>query len=86
MTKYKIGCCFFVNESDELLGIMTDGDIRRLLLKNNKINMININDINTNYHSEIDFNKFIKDCEKHNYIPILDNNKIIGIINLFGIC
>jgi arabinose-5-phosphate isomerase len=32
MTKYKIGCCFFVNKKDKLLGIMTDGDLRRLLI------------------------------------------------------
>lgn len=32
MTKYKIGCCFFVNESNELLGIITDGDLRRLMI------------------------------------------------------
>ena len=34
MTKYKIGCCFFVNNENKLIGILTDGDIRRLILKN----------------------------------------------------
>lgn len=80
MTKYKIGCCFFVNNMDQLLGIMTDGDIRRLILKNNDIKYITIKDINSNHYYETNLNKYIKKCKKYNYIPILDNNIIIGLI------
>ena len=50
MTKYNIGCCFFINKYNKLLGLLTDGDIRRLIL--NKNNIININNINKNYYYE----------------------------------
>jgi arabinose-5-phosphate isomerase len=32
MTKHRLGIACFTNESNELLGILTDGDLRRLLL------------------------------------------------------
>jgi len=82
MTKYKIGCCFFLNQINELIGILTDGDIRRLLLEDENKKIININDINKNYYYETNLEKFIYECKKCNYIPILDNSNIlIGIIN-----
>jgi arabinose-5-phosphate isomerase len=80
MTKYKIGCCFFTNEENELIGILTDGDIRRLILNNDNIKEIKIDDINTNFYYETDLDKFISNCEKYNYISILKEKKIIGII------
>jgi arabinose-5-phosphate isomerase len=82
MTKYKIGCCFFVNDDNELIGILTDGDIRRLLLKDENKKIININDINKSYYYEENLDKFIYECKK-GYIPIIINNKLIGIINYF---
>lgn len=32
MSKYKYGICFCVNKKDKLLGILTDGDVRRKIL------------------------------------------------------
>ena len=82
MTKYKIGCSFFVNNENELIGILTDGDIRRLLLNDENKKIININDINKNYYSETNLEKFIYECNKGSkgYIPILSDKVIIGII------
>jgi len=84
MTKYKIGCCFFLNNQLELLGILTDGDIRRLLLKTPDLKEISINELNRNFYCESDKNKFIKDLKHYNYIPILSDLKLIGIINKFN--
>ena len=83
MTEYKIGCCFFVDKDNKLLGLLTDGDIRRLILTKTSIDAITINHVNTNFYYEEDKNKFITMCKKVNYIPILENetSKIIGIIN-----
>ena len=38
MTNYSIGCCFFVTKDNHLIGVLTDGDIRRLLLKKIDLN------------------------------------------------
>ena len=81
MTKYKIGCCFFINKNDELIGILTDGDIRRILIDNPKINIIFKENINKDYYYETDMERSIFDYENYYYIPITnENNKIIGIV------
>ena len=83
MTKYKIGCCFFINNENELLGLLTDGDIRRLLVKNDKLNKITINDITKNYHYENDLDKMIYEIQNnHNFIPVICNKKLIGIFRI----
>ena len=83
MTKYEIGCCFFVNSNEKLIGILTDGDIRRLLLTNN-IKNITIDNINTKYKCFENKNEYLSNLNninENNYFPILENNKIIGIIS-----
>lgn len=82
MNKKKIGCCFFIDKQIKLIGILTDGDIRRLLLKTPDLKEISINELNTNFYCETDTNKFIKDLKHYNYIPCLENktNKLLGII------
>ena len=83
MTKYKIGCCFFVNNKNELIGIITDGDIRRLLLVNPTIRNITINNINIHYISECDQNKYVSDIQPIGYIPIVQKKKLIYIIDSY---
>ena len=82
MTKYSIGCCFFIKDN-KLYGILTDGDIRRLLL-NDDIKEISIEDINQNYNYEYDENKlikYIKDVKRIKFFPVIIDQKIIGIIS-----
>ena len=84
MTKSSIGCCFFVNTNNEYIGLLTDGDIRRLLIKNNNLNIIKIEHINNNSYYETDTNKYliyIDNIKKKKFIPIIENNKILGIIS-----
>ena len=83
MTKYSIGCCFFINNESELLGLLSDGDIRRLLCIKKDIIIINLNDINTQYHYETELDKMINQIENKNrykFFPVLENKKLIGII------
>ena len=81
MTKYLIGYCFFTDKNGNLLGILSDGDIRRLLIEDPEKKLINFDDINKNYYFETDFNKYIISCKNYSYIPILIDGKIIGIIS-----
>lgn len=83
MTKFSIGCCFFVNNDDELKGILSDGDIRRLLCDNRNLDVIGYENINNNFYFETDLKKMyceIINIKKYKFIPIIDNKKIIGII------
>tara|TARA_Y200000002_G_scaffold279964_1_gene234102 strand:+ start:410 stop:1318 length:909 start_codon:yes stop_codon:yes gene_type:complete len=83
MTKYSIGCCFF-SINNEMVGLLTDGDIRRLLINNINKKTLELDDLNTNFYYETDIEKLVADIKvikKKKFIPILDENKkIIGII------
>ena len=85
MTNYSMGCCFFINRENKLLGLLTDGDIRRILLKEPSIEYLTKKMINTTFHFENDMSKLVMNIinsQKSKFIPILDRNKkILGIID-----
>lgn len=85
MTNKKIGCCFFVDKNDILLGILTDGDIRRLLIKTTNLQTITLEHINTKYVYETDIEKYYCDIIKsHLYIPILSvDKKLISVLYVY---
>ena len=83
MTQKKIGCCFFINKNKEMLGLITDGDIRRILLKNNNLSKLKLDNINTDFIFLQNKNEYMcnLNLEKNIYVPVLENKKIIGILN-----
>ena len=85
MTNYSMGCCFFINRENKLLGLLTDGDIRRILLKEPSIEYLTKKMINTTFHFENDMSKLVMNIinsQKSKFIPILDRDKkILGIID-----
>lgn len=82
MTNYSMGCCVFVDDDNKFIGILTDGDIRRLLLNNDNKENVYIGNINSNCYCEHNIDKLVIDCNKKSYIPVIDdNNNVIGMID-----
>ena len=83
MTEKRIGCCCFTDKNNNLIGILTDYDIRKLLLQNNTLQSININNINQKFFYETDCEKFLNDVKiKNKFIPILKERKVVGIFRI----
>lgn len=81
MSMNHIGCSLFVDNNNKLIGILSDGDIRNLFLKNDNLDEIDIYMINKDCICETDNNKLIINFSKQlKYIPIVDNQK--RLINL----
>ena len=82
ITKFKMGYCCFLNENGILIGLLTDGDLRRLLIREeNKIH-INYDDINKSYYFITNLHTYLCDLKKYQYIPIIDKNKkILGVVH-----
>jgi len=81
--------CLIINDGKKLLGTLTDGDMRREILKGKKFSetiesCYNKNPIviNTNQASELDIQKFL--IEKKIFaVPIIDkSNMILDVITL----
>ena len=72
---------FVVDDSNVLLGVITDGDIRRFLIKGNKLDCICLDFMRTDYKfvfcDEIHKAKILVDKKIATYIPILDKHKKI---------
>ena len=85
MTKKKIGFIIINNIENEIIGILSDGDIRRLLIKNENLTEINMEEINKNYYKIENTHLFFKDLKgillKYKFIPIVQNKKCIGILH-----
>jgi CBS domain-containing protein len=75
-----------VDNANNMLGLLTDGDIRRSLYDNSDLKIITDEIINKNYFYLTDTNKRIIDIDvkKYKFIPILDNNKIIGLFDYYS--
>lgn len=80
MTQKGIGCCIFVNKNDNMLGILTDGDIRRLLIKNSDLKTIKLENINTKHIYETNENKFVFQAINIKFLPVIKNDKPIGLL------
>jgi len=85
MTNYKLGCCFFLDLTNKLIGILTDGDIRRYLLEYKLKSEIPIKYINSNYYYETDLEQYLTKINKIGtaIIPIISLNRIMkGYVDL----
>jgi len=83
MTKYKMGCCFFTDENQNLIGLLTDGDIRRILLDDENKKVFYKNDLNVDYLWVENMEEFLLNIPyKNKFIPVIQNKKLLGIIRV----
>lgn len=96
MIHFKIGIACVVNKKKNLIGVITDGDLRRKLIKNQKPWSALLNDDAINHCKKKPLiiregdtiEKALKIIKKHKVwdLPVLDNkNKFKGIIHLQNI-
>ena len=77
--------CFVADPSDRIVGILSDGDIRRHLIKNRSLLDSCASAMNTDFiylnqsYSDIELNNVITQCsdQKVDLVPILDESKVL---------
>jgi arabinose-5-phosphate isomerase len=94
ISKKKLGCVLVVNNLDELVGIITDGDVRRTLQKFDEIRNIKVSDIMNNQPVTIKEDIYLDVAlsimenreSQINVLPVVDESKKpIGVIRLHDI-
>jgi arabinose-5-phosphate isomerase len=88
MTDYQMGATSIVNNEGEMIGILTDGDIRRTLTTNDSIlnnSVIEIATVNPTWINEDE--KALKAMQvmkerNINVLPVIRNNKPVGMIHI----
>ncbi len=94
ITNKDLGCVCVTNSNNELLGLITDGDVRRILQSSEDIRGIKVSDVMTKKPIVIKPESFLGEALKVmenreseiNVLPVLDENKqICGLIRLHDI-
>ena len=85
----KLGCTIVKNENNKLEGILTDGDIRRTLLKNMKVDDLKVSDVMTKNPKTVFENdlaaKALALMEKYSITSLVCVNNVnepIGIVHI----
>ena len=75
----KLGVCFIINEYNRLIGIISDGDIRRLILKKS---VLDLDEIPAKDVCRSDFVSYFTDTPKDIIIKSLSSkHKVIPLVN-----
>ena len=88
MTKKRLGVAVILNEQGTIAGIITDGDLRRMLEKNPDISKIKASDIMTTNPKTIGGGELaihaLDIMRKKNITQLIvtDNNKYVGVLHL----
>lgn len=88
MTKKRLGITAVVDKDDRLLGIITDGDLRRMLEKDIAIDKIKADDIMTRNPKTIGPDEMAIDAldilrkKEISQLAVTDNGKYLGILHL----
>ena len=88
MTEKRLGAAVVVNEAEEILGIITDGDLRRMLEKTESFANLQAKDIMTSHPKTIAVDVLavnaLEEMRRHNISQLIavDNKLYAGIIHL----
>lgn len=88
ISKKRLGATAVVNEKDELLGVITDGDLRRMLEKNSSINEISATQIMSSHPKTIEAEALAIDAmelmrtNNISQLLVVNNKQYLGIIHL----
>ena len=88
MTSKRLGATAVLNENNQLVGVITDGDLRRMLNKGLNTEIVTAKDIMTSHPITINANelaiKVLHTIRQRNITQIIvvnDHNKYLGMIH-----
>lgn len=92
-TQFPLGCVCVCNNVGNLLGIITDGDIRRYLVDHSDISSVNVETIMNSSPITINAESTLKDAaslmegiqKKVSVLPVVENSQLRGIVRLHDI-
>lgn len=80
-----------VIEDGQLIGIVTDGDLRRMLMKHPNIEAVKVRDIMTKNPLRVDKNSLVADAlnimqhKEISVLPVMDGDRYIGMVHIHDI-
>lgn len=91
MTSKRLGATAVLDDKDNVIGIVTDGDLRRMIQNNNKVDTLTAKDIMSHNPKTIASNELAINAfnlmEEHNItqVIVIDNSRYVGMVHLHDI-
>ncbi len=92
MTANNLGACLILGKDEELLGIITDGDVKRILTKYDDFKSIRAAEVMSSNPKIIDLNVKAYEAQlimqknsSFSVLPVVENGKVKGLLRLFDI-
>lgn len=88
ISKKRLGAAAVVNDNEELVGIFTDGDLRRMLEKYDDFSALEIGQVMTHNPKTIEKGEYairaLNEMREHdiNQLIIVDNQKVVGFLHI----
>jgi arabinose-5-phosphate isomerase len=89
ISKKKLGCAIIVNQENKLAGLLTDGDIRRTLLRYDDVSMLSTKEVMTRNPKTVDSSAMATTAlaymEKFSITSLVvcdENNSPVGLIHI----
>jgi arabinose-5-phosphate isomerase len=88
ITKKRLGATVIIDEEEKILGIITDGDLRRMLEKNLSLQELKARDIMTLHPKMIDSSQLAIEAldimrkENITQLIVIENNHYAGVVHL----
>lgn len=88
ITKNRLGAAAVVNDNNEIIGVITDGDLRRMLEKNDSVNVLQAKDIMSADPKSIATDALAAEAlelmrnKNISQLLVTENNRYAGIIHL----
>ena len=93
MTKFNLGAACVIDQKNNLIGLVTDGDVRRSLIRDSDISSLNVNTIMTKNPVSISPRASLKEAvemmenrtSQLSVLPVVDDGKCVGLIRIHDI-
>ncbi len=93
MTKFNLGAACVVDKNNNLLGLATDGDVRRSLIENTNLDILTVEKIMTKNPITITPNATLKEAvdmmenrsSQLSVLPVVEDGKCVGLIRIHDI-
>ncbi len=88
MTSQRLGAAVVLDEAHHIIGIITDGDLRRMLIKDLDIKLVQAEDVMTPYPLTIDANALAVEAmvlmrqKSITQLVVVDNDRYVGMVHL----
>lgn len=88
ISKKRLGAAAVINEDNKLIGIFTDGDLRRMLEKHDNFSVLQIGQVMTQHPKTIEKGEYairaLNEMREHdiNQLIVVEKNKVVGFLHI----